>query len=147
MLKVEWLWIINYWVLFTFSTLTEALERSKRKYQSRMKKMEEKLFQIGLKDDDNNIAKWNQQLSENRKIFWIFWWLLTFDNFESFCHFFWWNYLSNYLKKSFVINMNGMSLKSKQFEDIKTTNQVACFPWYLTFNIKFYLFLSEYYLK
>jgi hypothetical protein len=37
--------------------LTEALERSKRKYQSRMKKMEEKLFQIGLKDDDNNIAK------------------------------------------------------------------------------------------
>ena len=121
MLKIKWWWIINYCVSFTFSTLTEALERSKRKYQSRMKKMEEKLFQIGLKDDDNNIAKWNQQLSENRKIFWIFWWRLTFDNFETFCHFFWWNYLSNYLKKSFVININGMSLKSKQFEDIKTT--------------------------
>jgi nitrogen fixation-related uncharacterized protein len=48
---------------------------------------------------------------------------VTFDfwQFRIILSFFWWNYLSNYLKKSFVINMNGMSLKSKQFEDIKTT--------------------------
>ena len=43
--------LLNKSILFCFSTLTEALERSKRKYQSKIKKMEQQLFHFGLKDD------------------------------------------------------------------------------------------------
>lgn len=121
MLKVEWLWTINNCDLFYFQYFDWS-------FGTEQEEVPVKDEENGRKIIPNRTKRWRQQhckvkptiIRKSKNIlqfsvtfdFWQFWIILSFFlvklSFKLF-------------KKSFVINMNGMSLKSKQFEDIKTT--------------------------
>ena len=123
MLKVEWLWTINNCVLFYFQYFDWS-------FGTEQEEVPVKDEENGRKIISNRTKRWRQQhckvkptiIRKSKNI-------LNFSAIFDVWHLTILNYFVIFLvklsfklfKKSFVINMNGMSLKSKQFEDIKTT--------------------------